>query len=110
MSPLITGKTWAEYAIPTLSNGAHYGIGCKYAKFGALVHIVISVQFDSAPSNALLWKMPSGFVPIGDVQLGASGGGSYNAKAQAVVASDGNVRVTSVDRWVSASSIYFVVG
>lgn len=109
MSPLITGKTWVEYAIPTLSNGAHYGVGCKYAKFGALVHIVISVQFDSAPTNALLWQMPSGFVPIGEVQLAASGGGSYNAKAQALVGSDGNVRVTSVDKWVVASGIYFVV-
>ena len=109
LSPLITGKTWVEYTIPTLSNGAHCGAGCKYAKFGAFVHIVISVQFDSAPTNALLWQMPSGFVPIGDVQLAASGGGSYNAKAQAIVNSSGNVYVTSVGKWVAASGIYFVV-
>lgn len=109
ISPLITGKTWVEYTIPTLSNGSHYLVGCKYAKFGAFVHIVISVQFDSAPTNALLWTMPSGFKPIGDVQLAASGGGNYNAKAQASVDSDGTVRVTSVDRWVTASGIYFVV-
>ena len=31
-----------------------------------------------------------------------------NAKAQAVVGSNGEVHVTSVDKWVSASGIYFV--
>ena len=109
LSPLITGKTWNEYTIPTLINGSHYLVGCKYAKFGAFVHVNINVQFDSPPTNVTLWTMPSGFVPIGDVQLAASGGGSYNAKAQAVVNSEGEVKVTSVDRWVSASGIYFVV-
>ena len=108
LNPLITSKTWTGYTTPTLSNGTHYGTGCRYCKFGAFVHVYISVQFDSAPSNALLWKMPSGYLPIGDVQLAASGGGSYNAKAQAVVGSNGEVHVTSVDKWVSASGIYFV--
>lgn len=105
---MITAKTWDEYTTPTLSIGSHYGTGCRYAKFGAFVHVIINVQFDSASSNALLWTMPSGFVPIGGTQLAASGGGSYNAKAQAVVGPSGDVRVTSVDKWVSASGIYFV--
>ena len=108
LSPLITGKTWAEYVQPTLINGSHYSGGCRYGKFGAFVHIYISVEFDSAPTNALLWTMPSGFIPIGDVQLAASGGGSYNAKAQAIVNISGEVKVTSVDKWVTASGIYFV--
>ena len=108
LSPLITGKTWAEYVQPTLVNGSQYSGGCRYGKFGAFVHVYISAQFDSAPSNALLWTMPSGFIPVGEVQLAASGGGSYNAKAQAIINSSGEVRVTSVDKWVSASGIYFV--
>ena len=107
MNELVLQKNWSMFTQPTLINGTHYSGGCFYGKFGAFVCVIISVQFDSAPTHQLLWTMPSGYVPIGNVELSASGGGSYNAKAQAIVNSSGTVHVTSVDRWVAAYGIYF---
>lgn len=109
LAEVTTPKTWSSFTHPTLENGSHYGAkGCQYAKFGCFVVVIISVEFESAPSNALLWTMPEGYIPVGDVQLSASGGGSYNAKAQAVINSSGSVRVSSVDKWVTAYGIYVV--
>jgi len=106
--PFVTSKTWGNFTKPTLSNGTHYGDGCNYLKIGCFVVVIISVQFDSPPSNALLWTMPSGYIPVGSVDISASGGGSYNAKAQCVINSSGGVRVTSVDKWVTGYGIYVV--
>ena len=108
ITPLTTSKAWSDFTKPTLSNGTHYGDGCHYIKIGCFVAVIISVQFDSAPSNALLWTMPSGYIPVGSVDISASGGGSYNAKAQCVINSSGGVRVTSVDKWVTGYGIYIV--
>lgn len=108
LNPLTTSKSWSDFTKPTLSNGTHYGDGCHYIKVGCFVAVIISVQFDSPPSNALLWTMPSGYIPVGNVDISASGGGSYNAKAQCTVNSSGGVRVTSVDKWVTGYGIYIV--
>ena len=89
-----------------MTNGTHYDGGCFYAKFGCFVVVIISVAFDSAPSNAVLWTMPAGYKPIGTVDVSCSGGGSYNAKAQGVIKSNGIVTVTSVDKWVTGYGIY----
>jgi hypothetical protein len=68
---------------------------------------MIGVAFDSAPTNQTIFSMPNGYKPVGDVELAASGGGSYNAKAQVRIDGDtGAVKVTSVDKWVYAYGVY----
>ena len=110
-SNLMTAKTWAQFTQPTLENGTHYGTyGCRYARFGSFVVVIISVAFDTPPTNALLWTMPSNYKPVGVVEVPASGGGSYNAKAQCTILQDGIVRVTSVDKWVTGQGIFICGG
>lgn len=68
---------------------------------------MIGVSFDSAPTNITIFSMPNGYKPVGDVELAASGGGSYNAKARVRISGDnGTVNVTSVDNWVYAYGVY----
>lgn len=97
---------WSNGIKPTLTNGSHYNNGTYYWKRGSLVYLHISAQFNSAPTNVLLFTLPAGYRPIGDAEITASGGGSYNAKAQCRITENGSVYVTSVDKWVSGSGLF----
>ena len=97
---------WSNGIKPTLTNGSHYNNGTYYWKRGSLVYLHISAQFNSAPTNVLLFTLPAGYRPIGDAEITASGGGSYNAKAQCRITENGCVYVTSVDKWVSGSGLF----
>lgn len=98
--------TWDNGTKPTLSNGSHYGNGTYYWKRDGLVYLCISAQFDSAPTNALLFTLPAGYRPIGNAEITVSGGGSYNAKAQCRITDAGSVYITSVDKWVTGSGMF----
>ena len=103
---LLIPKTWDDFTKPTLINGTHYGAsGCRYIKVGCFIYLIISAEFSSAPTNAHLFTLPSGYHPVGSGELSVSGGGAYNAKAQCRIMSNGEVRVTSVDKWVIGSGI-----
>ena len=101
--------SYAQMTTPTLTNGSHYGnYGTKYIKIGCFLYIIISAVFDSAPTNALLFTLPTGYRPLGYTEISVSGGGSYNAKAQCSIRPDGNVYVTSVDKWVTGGGMFVV--
>ena len=97
---------WNNGTKPTLSNGSHYSYGTYYWKRGGLVYLCISAEFSSAPTNALLFTLPTGYRPIGNAEITVSGGGSYNAKAQCRITDGGAVYVTSVDKWVIGSGLF----
>lgn len=105
MIPLTSPKAFAGGTQPTLTNGTHYSNGCYYWKFGCLLYLYVSVQFTSNPSNTTIFTLPEGYRPVSASEITVSGGGSYNAKAQCQIGTDGNVKVTSVDKWVVGSGI-----
>lgn len=106
--PFLSPKLWSDTIKPTLTNGTHYGDGCHYIKIGCLVYVWIGVAFSSAPTNVPIFTLPEGYRPLGGATIPASGGGSYNAKAQCVIDYQGKVSVTSVDKWVNGSGFFLV--
>lgn len=95
-----------NFAKPTLTNGSHYGDGTYYCAVGCFTFLFISASFDSPPTNTVLFTLPIGWRPLAYTEIAVSGGGSYNAKAQCVINTDGSVCVTSVDKWVRGSGIF----
>ena len=106
-NPLACNKTIIhDFAKPTLTNGSHYLGGTYYCTVGCFTFIFISVAFDSPPNNTILFTLPNGWRPLLYTEITVSGGGSYNAKAQCVIHENGEVNVTSVDKWVRGCGIF----
>ena len=103
---LQASKSLTDFTKPTLLNGTHYEEGVMYAKIGCFVFLYVAVQFDSPPTNTVLFILPEDCRPIANSEVPVSGGASYNAKAQCQITKYGQVKVTSVDNWVSGSGIF----
>ena len=88
--------------------GTNYGDGCRYIKIGCFVFLIISVQFDAAPSGKNIFTLPTGYRPLTLMEISVSGGGSYNSKAQCVIYTDGSIIVSSADKYVTGSGIFIV--
>lgn len=110
LNPFTTAKSWSDGSKPTFVNGSDYGNNTYYFKVGCFCYLIVSAQFSSAPSNTKAFTLPAGYRPIGDADISVSGGGSYNAKAQCIVKSSGDVYVTSVDKWVIGSGMFLIGG
>lgn len=111
LTPLTAGEKWDDFTqVTNLVNGTNYRGGCQYRRLGCFVHIIVSVEFNSAPSNTEIFTLPSGYRPITSTTIPVDGGASYNAKAQCTISDTGVVRVSSVDKWVIGGGLFVAVG
>lgn len=110
LQPFQTAKSWSDGVKPTLTNGSHYGVGTYYFKVGCFVYLVVSAEFSSAPTNVNLFTLPAGYRPIGVAEITVGGGATYNAKAQCQIRTNGNVTVTSADKYVIGSGFFLIGG
>lgn len=110
LAPFLKQWGWVDGVKPDLTNGSHYGQGTYYFKIGCFIYLVISAEFESAPTNELLFTLPEGYRPVGVADIPVSGGASYNAKAQCIVGLTGGVRVTSVDKYVTGTGLFLFGG
>lgn len=106
LSPFLSGKTSNDFITPTLTNGEHYSAGTHYIKIGCFVFLAISAVFTSVPTSVALFTLPEGYRPVYYSEIAVSGAESYNAKAQCAIGTNGVVRVTSVDKYVTGSGIF----
>ena len=94
--------------VTTLTNGENYIQGCSYMKIGCFVLIYVSVVFTTPPTNITIFTLPEGYRPVRETLISASGGASYNAKGECAIRPNGNVAVSSVDNYITASGLFVV--
>lgn len=109
INPLLSKKKWADTVEFTPTSGTSYLNGCRYIKLtDCLVWIAISVSFNSAPSNEIMFTLPEGLRPLDNTPILVDGGETLNAKAQCVIKTSGEIRVTSVDKYVIGNGFFLI--